>query len=87
LVAAIGINTIISLAYYVRVLRVMYLTDSDEPAMHVNPLGSVIAIGCAIMLVVMLVAFNPLSRLTTNYGKLHLEKAAPAPAQAPVAQR
>ena len=88
LVAAIGINTVISLAYYVRVLRVMYLTDSDEPAMHVNPLGSVIAIGCAIMLVVMLVAFNPLSRLTTNYGKLHLEKAAPAaPAQAPVAQR
>src|SRR5258705_817850 len=78
LVVAIGINTIISLAYYVRVLRVMYLTDSDEPAMHVNPLGSVIAIGCAVMLVVMLLAFNPLSRLTTNYGKLHLEKAAPA---------
>jgi len=37
------------------------------------------------MLVVMLLAFNPLSRLTTNYGKLHLEKAAP-PAT-PVAQR
>jgi NADH-quinone oxidoreductase subunit N len=85
LVVAIGINTIISLAYYVRVLRVMYLTDSDEPAMHVNPLGSVIAIGCAIMLVAMLVGFNPLSRLTSNYGRLHLEKAQ-AP-QAPVAQR
>src|SRR6266850_1160184 len=85
LVVAIGINTIISLAYYVRVLRVMYLTDSDEPAMHVNPLGSVIAIGCAVMLVVMLLAFNPLSRLTTNYGKLHLQKAAPA--ATPVAQR
>jgi NADH:ubiquinone oxidoreductase subunit 2 (subunit N) len=84
-VAAIGINTVISLAYYVRVLRVMYLTDSDEPAMHVNPLGSVIAIGCAIMLVAMLVGFNPLSRLTSNYGRLHLEKAQ-AP-QAPVAQR
>ena len=72
------------LHYYVRVLRIMYLTDSDEPAMHVNPLGSLIAVGCAIMLVVMLVAFNPLSRLTTNYGKLHLEKAA---APTPVATR
>src|SRR5256714_1161101 len=85
LVVAIGINTVISLAYYVRVLRVMYLTDSDEPPMHVNPLGSVIAMGCALMLVLMLVAFNPLSRLTSNYGKLHLEKSPPA--ATPVAQR
>src|SRR5258706_4482804 len=84
LVVAIGVNTVISLAYYVRVLRIMYLTDSDEPPMHVNPLGSLIAVACAIMLVVMLVAFNPLSRLTSNYGKLHLEKAA---APTPVATR
>jgi len=26
----------------------------------------------------MLVAFNPLSKLTSNYGRLHLERSAPA---------
>ena len=33
LVAVIGVNTIVSLYYYVRVVKVMYLEPSDAPAL------------------------------------------------------
>ena len=54
LVAVIGVNTILSLYYYLRVVKVMFLSPSDEPALSTNPLGSAIAVGCAVMLVWML---------------------------------
>jgi NADH:ubiquinone oxidoreductase subunit 2 (subunit N) len=75
LVVAIGINTIISLAYYVRVLRVMYLTDSDEPADARESAGLGDRHRLRDHAGVMLVAFNPLSRLTTNYGRAASGKA------------
>src|SRR5439155_24239152 len=71
LVAVIGLNTIVSLYYYVRVIRVLYLVDSDNHSLVVNPLGALISVTCAIMLILMLVGFNPLMKLTSEYGQLH----------------
>jgi NADH-quinone oxidoreductase subunit N len=79
LVVVIGVNTIISTYYYVRVLRTMYLTDSDKPDLTVNPLGLGLAMLCAAMLLLMLVAYNPLQKLTTDYAQLQLRPSAPTP--------
>ena len=82
LVAVIGVNTIFSLYYYVRVLRMMYLTDTEQPALSVNPLGTAISVVCALMLLLMLVAYNPLWQLTTRFGRMHLRDAPETPAAA-----
>jgi len=68
----IGVNTIFSLYYYLRVVRVMFLTTSEEPALSANPVGGAIAGACAVMLVFMLVYPQPLYRLTGDYGKIYL---------------
>src|SRR5206468_1739990 len=70
LVAVIGINTILSLYYYARVIKVMYLAESDGPPVSVNPLGLGIAMACAVILFAMLLGFGPLNSLTTHYGKI-----------------
>ena len=79
LVAVIGVNTIFSLYYYLRVVKTMYLDAAKEGAREVtvasNPLGAGLAAGCAVILVLMLVGFGPLNTLTTAYGKLHLTPA------------
>jgi len=79
LVAVIGVNTIFSLYYYLRVVKAMYLDAAKEGAREVtvasNPLGAGLAAGCAVILVLMLVGFGPLNTLTTAYGKLHLTPA------------
>ncbi|HEX3359235.1 MAG TPA: NADH-quinone oxidoreductase subunit N [Tepidisphaeraceae bacterium] len=72
LVAVIGVNTILSLYYYLRVIKVMFLNPSDEPALAPNPLGGAIAVGCAVMLVWMLVRYQPLYQLTGDYGRIYL---------------
>jgi NADH-quinone oxidoreductase subunit N len=81
LVAVIGVNTIVSLYYYLRVVKVMYLSTSQRPVISPNPLGLGLALLCAAMLLVMLVAYQPVARLTTEYGQLHLPErvASPAP--------
>ena len=87
LVAVIGINTVFSLYYYVRVLRMIYLTDNEQPNLSVNPIGTAISVVCALMLVAMLVGYNPLWRLTSKFGRLHLrDDATPAPSTETVAQ-
>ncbi len=68
LVAVIAINTVLSLYYYARVIRAMYLEDSQLPAFSASPLGKALAGGCAIMLVVMLIGFNPLTRLVNRHS-------------------
>jgi NADH-quinone oxidoreductase subunit N len=70
LVAVIGVNTIISLYYYVRVIKIMYLNTSDAPPMTVNPLGLGLAIACAVMLLVMFVGLGSLNDLT--FKKAHI---------------
>src|SRR5581483_354422 len=72
LVAVIGLNTIFSLYYYARVIKVMFLSPSDEPVLSANPLAGAISVVCAIMLVWMLVRYQPLYQLTGDYGKIYL---------------
>jgi NADH-quinone oxidoreductase subunit N len=72
LVAVIGVNTILSLYYYLRVIKVMFLNPSDAPALSPNLLGGAIAGVCALMLVWMLVRYQPLYQLTGDYGKIYL---------------
>jgi NADH-quinone oxidoreductase subunit N len=70
LVAVIGANTVLSLYYYLRVVRVMYLEDNQAPAFSANPLGTAISVVCVAVLVMMFVGFNPLTRLTSSYSDL-----------------
>ena len=97
LVAVIGLNTIFSLYYYMRIAKLMYLTAPRElrgfeaivpgaahiepsardvseevPALSVNPLGLALSVFCAAMLVIMLIGFGPLSRLTNTFGQVYL---------------
>ena len=82
----IGVNTIFSLYYYLRVVKVMYLDMSDKPAFTPNLLGLGLSALCALMLFAMLVFYGPVSRLTTNYGQLHLSSVS-ASAATDTAQR
>jgi NADH-quinone oxidoreductase subunit N len=71
LVVVIGVNTVISLYYYARILRVMYLEDRGEPRLAGPITARAVAITCAAMLVLMLLGFNALSRMTEGSGDLH----------------
>jgi NADH-quinone oxidoreductase subunit N len=77
LVAVIGVNTVLSLYYYVRVVRMMYLTDSDKPPVRARALGAAIAVACCAMLVLMLVANGPVQKLTGRYAQVHVEMVKP----------
>lgn len=72
LIIVIGVNTIISAFYYFRVLRVMYLETNEAPPVTANPIGLAISVACSVSLVLLLIGFNPLNRMTTNYSKLYL---------------
>jgi NADH-quinone oxidoreductase subunit N len=77
LIVVIGINTILSAFYYFRVVRQMYLPlaaapETTEQTILPNPIGTIIGVGCALILFLMLIAYNPLDRLTHNYGKVYL---------------
>jgi NADH-quinone oxidoreductase subunit N len=84
LVAVIGVNTILSLYYYLRVVRVMYLEDHQAPAFTPNPLGTAVSVVCAAVLVLMFVGFNPLTKLTRRYSDFQ-DVAAGSALQMPVA--
>ena len=71
LVVVIGVNTILSAFYYFRVIKAMFLAESDRPAFVPNPLGSAIALCSAIMLVVMLIGYSPFSNLTRNFSRVY----------------
>ena len=88
LVVVIGVNTIVSLYYYLRVVKVMYLSPSDRPAINANPLGVGLAMLCVVMLFVLFIGLQPIGNLTKSYGQLYLETprgTAPAPTTAPTA--
>jgi NADH-quinone oxidoreductase subunit N len=72
LVAVIGVNTVFSLYFYVRVVKAMYLETSDEPAFIGQPVGVGLAMVSAVMLLVLFFGWNGLSRLTTSYQRLYL---------------
>lgn len=71
LIAVIGANTIVSLYYYVRVIKIMYLEPSEAPPVQVNPLGLGLAVACAVMLFAMFVGFWPLNDVTKRYAKIY----------------
>lgn len=81
LVAVIGVNTIVSLYYYLRVVKQMYLVESDKPALSVNPLGLALSGACAVMLLAMLILFSPLQKLTAR--SLYLESSKTAQTSSP----
>jgi NADH-quinone oxidoreductase subunit N len=69
LVVIIAVNTAMSLYYYARIIAAMYLRDTKAPAFDPPPLASALSIACAGTLVVTMIAFSPLQRLATNYGR------------------
>lgn len=87
LVAVIGLNTVFSLYYYARIIRLMYLVPSDKPALNPNPAGLAISVLCAAMLFLMFVGWSPLSDLTKNYGKVYLTSGKAAAPTTTVAER
>jgi NADH-quinone oxidoreductase subunit N len=72
LVAVIGINTVFSLYYYVRVVKLMYLTESDAPEISPNPIGVGLALANAVILLVLFLGWSPLNRLTTTQSRMYL---------------
>jgi NADH-quinone oxidoreductase subunit N len=87
LVAVIGVNTIVSLYYYVRVIKIMYLNASDAPPVAVNPLGLGLAVACAAMLFFMFLGLGPLNNLTTAYAQIYRPQQSSATATASVAEQ
>ena len=85
LVAVIGANTVISLYYYLRVVKVMYLNDSDAPEFSGNALGTALSVACAAVLVLMFIGFSPLSNLTKAYSDLHSVQNRALPTTVPAA--
>lgn len=71
LVFVIGINTVISLYYYMRIVKVMYLQDRGEPVLGGPILPRAIGVACAAMLVIMLIRFGAVDRLTRAAGEIH----------------
>ncbi len=67
LVAAIAVNTLLSVYYYIRVIRTMYLEDAGEPRLSRNPLGTALAAVSVVMLLALFVGSNLLSRWTADH--------------------
>jgi NADH-quinone oxidoreductase subunit N len=74
LVGVIGVNTIASLYYYARVLRVMFLVESESPPVRVGTVGSALAMACAAVLFLMFVGFYPMLQLTGRYAAMALPR-------------
>lgn len=72
LIIVIGVNTIVSAFYYFRIMCAMYLQSGERAVIHANPLGVAIGVACSMALVLLFFMFSPLSRVTTEYGKLFL---------------
>jgi hypothetical protein len=61
----------------------MYITNSEEPAFVPHPLGSAMAICCAIVLVIMLVGYSPFSGLTKAFAQVNGVSGTPWPVYKP----
>jgi NADH-quinone oxidoreductase subunit N len=80
LVAAVGVNTVLSVYYYGRIVKAMYF-EADAPvaaaeaqpanAIAGYPLGRGLSVACALALVLLFVGANPLTNLTTACGRFH----------------
>jgi NADH-quinone oxidoreductase subunit N len=70
LVAVIGINTVLSMYFYLRIVKTMYFDPSDLPPPHRNVTGIALSGACAIALVLSFLAFGSITRLTSSHGQL-----------------
>jgi NADH-quinone oxidoreductase subunit N len=80
LVAAVGVNTVLSVYYYGRIVKAMYF-EGDAPVAAVEqqpaaefagyPLGRGISVACAVALVLLFVGASPLANLTAACGRFH----------------
>ena len=68
LVAVIGINTVFSMYYYLRIVRTMYFGGSDLPPVRRNLPGMALSAISAIALIALFLAFGIVSRVTGAYG-------------------
>ena len=65
-------NTIISLYYYLRIVKAMYLDQSDRPSIMPNPLGLAISVVCAVMLLALFIGYNRVTNWTQAGAQLYL---------------
>jgi NADH-quinone oxidoreductase subunit N len=70
LVAAIAVNTLLSVFYYLRVVKTMYLEDTGAPAVGAVGIGGGIALVSALALLALFVASDGLTRMTTDLARL-----------------
>ena len=69
LVITAVVNTLISLYYYMRIIVVMALRDSDQPAVHC-PVGGLAMVNlCAALLLAMFFLANPLKSTADRYTR------------------
>ncbi|MDD4889904.1 MAG: NADH-quinone oxidoreductase subunit N, partial [Phycisphaerae bacterium] len=61
------VNTLISLAYYMRVVRVMFLESSDLPTIQVSPVASAWVVALTAPVLVLLVVWQPLNRVAEYF--------------------
>jgi NADH-quinone oxidoreductase subunit N len=55
---AIGLNTILSLYFYLRIIKRMYLEESEQPSLRPAPLAATIVVICAVMLVALFIGWG-----------------------------
>lgn len=67
---AIGVNTIISLYFYLRVVKVMYLDESTAPKLRPSPLGAAIAMVCSAVLLLMFVGWTWILTGADHFGTM-----------------
>ena len=69
LVIVAGINTLISLYYYLRVVVQMTLRDDGQPVLSGSFRGALLVNVCAVALVLLLVFSNPLKTTTDRFSR------------------
>ncbi len=70
LVGVIALNAIISIYYYARIIRMMYLTESTETApIAAAPMGVALAGACAVSLLGAFLFFSPLLELAGRFTR------------------
>ena len=70
LVAVIGVNTVLSMYFYLRIVKTMYFDQSDLPAPPRSVPGLFLSSVCAIALVVLFLAFGRVAHATITHGQL-----------------
>jgi len=80
LVAVVGVNSVLSVYYYARIVKAMYfeadaqVVAAEPPpdaAFAGYPLGRGLAAACAVALVLLFIGANPLTSLTSACGRFH----------------